>query len=195
MQVIKSTFEEDLPKEKFPQAADYCRETALAKGLEVAERVMSRDSGIDHLPDLIISSDTIVEHQGKVLEKPADEEDAFCVLSSLSGSTHNVHTGVALILPKVKDSKDQSTEGLRVGGVTVKSFAVTTEVTFDKITPEAIRAYIATGEPMDKAGSYGIQGVAGSFVTGISGCYFNVMGLPINRLCSEIDSMIRAGVL
>ena len=117
-------------------------------------------------PDtVIISADTIVELGGQLMGKPKDEADAFNMLKSLSGCTHNVHTAVTVTR----------------GDKTVTK-VVTTAVTFRDITDEEITAYIKIGEPMDKAGAYGIQGRASKFVSGIEGDYFNVVGLPVCTL-------------
>lgn len=110
------------------------------------------------------------------------------VLMSLSGDVHHVHSGVALVLPHIPDASSRT-------GHLVRSFSETTSVRFDDLSEQAIRAYVATGEPFDKAGSYGIQGKAGVFVRGIEGCYFNVMGLPINRLARELSALIDDGLL
>ena len=115
--------------------------------------------------DLIIAADTVVALEGTVLGKPVDESDAFTMLSALSGNRHYVYTGVTVIL----------------GEQVITAHEMTT-VTFRELEPEEIDRYIATGEPMDKAGSYGIQGLAALFIKGIEGDYFNVMGLPIYRL-------------
>ena len=112
---------------------------------------------------LVLGADTVVTVDGHVLGKPADEEDAARMLRLLSGKTHQVITGIAL-------------EGAR--GPLVDS--VTTEVTFSPITEAEVRAYIATGEPMDKAGAYAIQGIASRWAVEINGCYFNVVGLPVS---------------
>ncbi|KXZ42540.1 hypothetical protein GPECTOR_137g647 [Gonium pectorale] len=130
----------------------------------------------------------VVEAGGEILEKPDDAEHAFRMISSLSGRRHHVHTGVVLVLP---GEPDPST------GVPplVRAFTSTTAVTFDTLSDEAIRAYVATGEPYGKAGSYGIQGAAGAFVTGIEGCFFNVVGFPLHRFCSELMSLIEEGRL
>ncbi|PNH09971.1 Maf-like protein [Tetrabaena socialis] len=77
----------------------------------------------------------------------------------------------------------------------VRSFASTTLVTFDCLPPEAIQAYVESGEPFGKAGSYGIQGAAGAFVVGLQGCYFNVMGFPLHRFCAELAALIAEGRL
>lgn len=103
------------------------------------------------------------------------------MLLRLSGTRHCVHTGVALVFPRAKR--------------TPVTFSETTHVTFAKLSPQTIQAYIATGEPFGKAGAYGIQGVAGSFVAGIEGCFFNVVGLPLHRLCSALVPLIEDDVL
>ena len=97
--------------------------------------------------------------------KPADEMDAFKMLSALSGNRHQVYTGLTVIR----------------GEQVVTEHEMTT-VTFRELDPEEIEHYIATGEPMDKAGAYGIQGIGALLVSGIDGDYFNVMGLPVYRL-------------
>lgn len=117
-------------------------------------------------PDaLVVSSDTLVELGGKPLGKPVDEEDACAMLRELSGKTHNVHTGIALSL-----------------GGKVYSGVATTEVTFRALTDEEISAYVATGEPMDKAGAYGIQGKGGSLVAGYNGEFDTVVGFNMTLL-------------
>ena len=112
--------------------------------------------------DIVLGADTTVELDGELLEKPADAADAVRMLRRLSGRVHQVHTGICLA------SAEE----------TVLDVA-TTEVTFAQMTAVEIDAYIASGEPFDKAGGYGIQGLASKFVERIDGCYFNVMGLPI----------------
>ncbi|KAG0593298.1 hypothetical protein KC19_1G319200 [Ceratodon purpureus] len=121
------------------------------------------------------------ELQSQVLEKPFDKDDAYRMLSSLSGQKHKVYTGVALVLPNASDSAPGAPP-------LVKSFYEETEVEFAELEEEAILAYIASGEPMDKAGAYGIQGIGGSFVKCIHGCYFNIMGFPVHRyvVCSHV---------
>ena len=115
--------------------------------------------------DVIIAADTIVWHNGAILGKPRDEQEAARMLSALSGNTHQVFTGVTV----------------RRGGQ-ILSGTEETRVRFRKLTGREIDAYIATGEPMDKAGAYGAQGLASLFVEGIEGDFFNVMGLPVCRL-------------
>ena len=115
--------------------------------------------------DVVIAADTIVVCEGKVLGKPRDEADAFRILSLLSGRHHEVMTGMTV-----------------VRGDEVITHTEVTRIHFRQLHPEEIRAYIASGEPMDKAGAYGIQGGAALFADQMEGDYYNVMGLPVCRL-------------
>ena len=124
---------------------------------------------------LIIGADTIVTVDGKILGKPRDAEEAFSMLSMLQGRTHQVYTGVALITKE---------EGLQKSHV----FSEKTDVHMYPMTEQEIREYIATGEPLDKAGAYGIQGRAAVYIRKIEGDYNNVVGLPISRLYQELKS-------
>ncbi len=114
---------------------------------------------------IIISADTVVELDGKVMGKPKDKTDAFNMLKSLSGNTHNVLSGVTVMQGDKRITK-----------------TITTAVTFRDISDKEIKTYIETNEPMDKAGAYGIQGRGSKFVSGIVGDYFNVVGLPVCEL-------------
>ncbi len=118
----------------------------------------------------VIGADTVVVLNGKVLGKPKNEQDAVDMLKALSENTHEVYTGVYL-----------------VNGEKEKGFFECTKVKFCKLTDEQIAAYVATREPMDKAGSYGIQGKGCVLVEGIEGDYFNVVGFPVSRFCREFD--------
>lgn len=135
--------------------ADAVKELALRKALWVKERVGYTDG-------VILAADTLVALNGRLLGKPVDETDAFRMLSSLSGTNHQVYTGVAL-----------------VKGEKVISEVECTQVFFRPLDSREILDYIASGEPMDKAGAYGIQEKGGIFVRRIEGDYFNVLGLPI----------------
>ena len=123
--------------------------------------------------DVVIAADTIVVCDGKILGKPASQADAFQMLSMLSGKTHQVMTGMTVLFG---DKAVTCTE--------------ITDVTFRPLSDGEIRRYIATGEPMDKAGSYGIQGGAALFVEGICGDYYNVVGLPVCRLQKILAALI-----
>lgn len=114
---------------------------------------------------LLIAADTVVVLDGVILGKPADEAQALKMLTALSGRTHSVYTGVTV----------------RQGG-RIETICEVTEVTFRSLTAEECALYVATGEPMDKAGAYGIQGYGALLVKGLHGDYFNVMGLPVQRL-------------
>lgn len=116
---------------------------------------------------LVIGADTVVVFEGKILGKPSDPDEAFAVLKMLSGNTHTVYTGVTLI---------------DTGSGKKESFYEATDVTMYEVSDQEIIEYINTGEPMDKAGSYGIQGKGVFLVKGISGDYNNVVGLPVARL-------------
>jgi septum formation protein len=136
-------------------------------------------SQLSHV-DILIGADTVVESPcGAILEKPEDDADALRMLKLLSGREHAVHTGCVLI------SFDK--EGKPV---VKKRFSSTTKVTFDNVGEEELKAYIETREPFGKAGAYGIQGRAGVFVNHLIGCYFNVVGLPINRLSVELRELV-----
>lgn len=125
------------------------------------------------LDELVITADTIVYVDGMVLGKPVDEADACRMLRMLSGRTHQVITGVCLTTVDFQ-----------------KSFASVTEVTFDTLSDEEIGYYVEKYHPMDKAGSYGVQEWIGFVgVTGLKGSYYNVMGLPVQRLYKELKEL------
>ena len=115
--------------------------------------------------DIVIAADTVVALDGSVLGKPRGEADAFAMLSSLSGREHHVYTGMTVLQGDRAVTEHEETA-----------------VAFRALEPDEIWGYIATGEPMDKAGAYGIQGYGCVLVEGISGDYYNVMGLPVCRL-------------
>ena len=142
---------------------DYVRRLALEKARAAAEA--RRDRG----DDLFIGADTAVVAAHEILGKPESDEDARRMLRLLSGTTHEVHSGLALL--RQPDGIERVIEEI-------------TCVFFAPLSDDEIAAYIATGEPFDKAGGYGIQGLGGRYVTRIEGCYFNVMGLPLARLWS-----------
>jgi len=121
---------------------------------------------------VVIGADTIVTFDGQKLGKPTSKDEAFKMLSLLSGNTHEVYTGVSI-----------------QNGGTITNFNVCTKVTFYQLTDEEIHAYIQTGEPMDKAGSYGIQGFGAIFVKEIEGDYYSVVGLPISQLARQLRKL------
>lgn len=126
---------------------------------------------------LVIGADTVVAYDGQILGKPKSEDDAKRMLSMLSGNTHSVYTGVTLCLID------------KEGKVGELVFYEKTDVTMFPITEEEIDRYVATGEPMDKAGSYAIQGKSAIFIEQIHGDYNNVVGLPITRIYQKLKSV------
>ena len=123
---------------------------------------------------LIITADTIVYSHGEILEKPVDHDDAVRMISMLQGNTHQVYTGLCL---------SDSTSGLS------KSDAAVTTVTFSDMTRKEIEWYVHTKEYSDKAGGYAIQGLASQFIQGINGCYFNVVGFPVNMFYQLLKTL------
>jgi septum formation protein len=141
--------------------AENVERLALHKARHVANTIGEKEG-------IVLGADTTVAIKAHVLEKPRDSEDAERMLTMLSGNTHTVYTGVALV--EIESKREIS-------------FVEATDVTFRPLGIEEIRAYIASGSPMDKAGAYGIQEDFGAvFVTRIDGDYYNVVGLPISRL-------------
>lgn len=140
---------------------------------EVARVSGAKALAIDRGPgDILVAADTIVVCENQVLGKPRDEADAFRMLRLLSGRDHQVMTGMTVL----KDERR----------VTVTEV---TDIHFRNLSDREISAYIATGEPMDKAGAYGIQGGAALFATHLDGDYYNVMGLPVCRLAMILRSL------
>jgi septum formation protein len=164
--VLVSDFDES-NVEKTDNISRYVEEIALGKAMDVKKKVAE--------PSLIIAADTVVCLENEILGKPKDKLDAQYMLSKLSGSTHKVYTGVVLINTDT--------------GKVLKD-SVETQVFFSKLTEKQINNYIETGDPMDKAGAYGIQGKAGVFVKEIRGCYYNVVGLPLNKLNEMIEELL-----
>lgn len=160
--IVVADIEEKIPDEATPEQA--VEALALQKAQAVAD--MNKNS-------VVIGADTVVVLDGKILGKPKSEDDAIDMLSSLSGRTHTVCTGVAII-----------------NGDEAKSFVEVTEVEFHTLTADEIVAYVKTGEPMDKAGAYGIQGKGCVLVKRINGDYFNVVGLPVSKVYKELGDYI-----
>ncbi|MBE6613353.1 MAG: septum formation inhibitor Maf [Ruminococcaceae bacterium] len=159
--VIVSDCDESINTPMAPDAM--VRELALRKANAVAER---QDTARDFI---VIGADTIVWDGTHILGKPHDREDARRAISLLAGREHSVFTGIALI-------------GCDNGQLKTVTDAVESKVVFDDISPEEIEHYVASGEPMDKAGSYAIQSLGGVFVKELHGDYFNIVGLPIARM-------------
>ena len=151
--------------------AETVEKLSLDKASAVADLLQAEKE-----PQLIIGADTVVACDGEILGKPSDREDAFRMLWKLQGQTHQVYTGVTLLLKKKHTWQ-------------AHTFSEKTDVQFYPVSREELLAYIETGEPMDKAGSYGIQGGFGIYVKGICGDYNNVLGLPVCRLVYELKKL------
>ena len=125
---------------------------------------------------LVLGADTVVACDGKILGKPADTEDAAAMLTMLQGRGHEVYTGVTILYEENGERK-------------MLTFYEKTTVHFYPMTEAQIREYVATGDPMDKAGSYGIQGFCARYIRGIEGDYNNVVGLPVGRVYQELHEL------
>ena len=126
--------------------------------------------------NIVIGADTVVACDGKILGKPMDTENAACMLRMLQGRAHEVYTGVTILYEE---------DGVKKA----LTFHEKTTVHFCPMTEEQIREYVATGDPMDKAGSYGIQGICARYIRGIEGDYNNVVGLPAGRVYQELHGL------
>ena len=150
------------------------RELSEQKAAEVAGRLAEETAGGDGArPPLVIGSDTVVSIDGQILGKPADRQAAYGMLKRLQGKSHEVCTGVTLILGSKK-----------------QTFSVRTKVEVYPMTAREIEDYLDCGESMDKAGAYGIQGSFAAHIKGIQGSYTNVVGLPVGRLYQEIKQFL-----
>jgi septum formation protein len=150
-------------------ARAHVRRLAARKAHLAAPRALRRNR-----PAIVIGADTVVEVNREILGKPADVKEARRMLRLLSGRTHRVLTGLCIV--RVPDGHKME-------------HIETTRVRFLKLLSQEIDDYIATGEPFDKAGGYGIQGIGGRFVASIEGCYFNVVGLPLSRVWSMLRTL------
>lgn len=170
---------EEVITETTPEAV--VLELSRQKAQEVAAGILSYNEKNSELltPQdiLVIGADTVVAYEGKILGKPKDEQDAKQTLAMLAGKTHSVYTGVTLVF------MDQS------GRAGMDSFYEKTDVTVYPMEEAEIDRYVASGEPMDKAGSYGIQGFFAVHIQGIQGDYNNVVGLPVARFYQELKKL------
>lgn len=161
-EIIPAKSEADFPRNMHPGEAAIT--VASGKAHDILSRA-PKDS-------LILAADTVVALGGRILEKPADEAEAFAMLSALSGGSHTVYTGLVLMH----------------AGRELRRYEAT-NVHFRAIQADEIRRYIATGEPLDKAGAYGAQGIASVFIERIEGDFFNVVGLPLCTLGKMLEEL------
>ncbi|MBQ6551122.1 MAG: septum formation protein Maf [Lachnospiraceae bacterium] len=164
------------------EGEEHCAETApelltMALSKAKAEEVFEKEAAETEGPVTVLGADTVVAYGGEILGKPKSREDAFRMLRMLSGRTHQVYTGVTLI---ARDPEK---------GTRSRTFFEKTDVTFHELTDDEIWAYIDTEDPLDKAGAYGIQGIFGKHIRKIDGDYYNVVGLPIQRVYMELKTL------
>ncbi len=160
--IIPAKGEEVLPEGISPEQA------VILLSRQKAEEIYK-----EYKEEIIIASDTVVAIDGKILGKPVSEQNAAEMLRMLSGRTHSVYTGVCVI-----DERGEQ-----------YCFAEETTVEFWELSEQLISDYVASSEPMDKAGAYGIQGRGALLVKRINGCYYNVMGLPVGRLMRVLENI------
>ena len=141
-------------------------ELSFQKASEIFHKILTEDV-------VVIGADTVVSYNQKVLGKPFDKKDARNMIGQLQGNTHQVYTGVTLFYRK--DGKEDHV-----------TFCEETNVDVVNMTDEEIDAYVATNEPDDKAGAYGVQGLFARYISGVKGDYYNVVGLPVARLYTEM---------
>ncbi len=163
------------------------KELALSKAENVADDLREKQEQVKQisfdkknnvlLDTIVIGADTIVVSDGSILGKPKDEADAVRMIRSLQGRSHKVYTGVAIL--------DYDDEGKRKSVV----HAVETEVFVSPMSDEEVREYAATGEPLDKAGAYGIQGRFAAYIERIDGDYYNVVGLPVSYVYRQLKEI------
>ena len=161
--IAPSKYEEDMTLNLSPK--DLVMTLASGKANDVAT---------DRTEGIVIGVDTIVVFEGKKLGKPKDEADAVAMLKSFSGKWQDVYSGVSLIdCATKKEIRDHEV----------------TRVKFREMKDDEIKKYVATGEPMDKAGAYGIQGLSSIFIERVEGCYFNVMGFPVHNIYQNLNKL------
>ena len=165
--VVPSTVEEKITKEKPDEVVE---ELSYQKAVDVCGRLAAE--GKEDF--VVIGADTVVSAWGKILGKPSDKEEAARMLKDLQGGSHQVYTGVTLAW-KYKDMAPM-----------YATFSECTDVTMYAMTDEEIQRYVDSGEPMDKAGAYAIQGRFAAYIQGICGDYANVVGLPVGRVYQEL---------
>lgn len=185
-EVIPSQVEEEVTSKKpeevviglsFQKAGEVAARVAgqkrIGKTMDTDGRTAEGDTAKEVLT-VVIGSDTVVSSEGRILGKPRDREEAIAMLRSIQGKSHTVYTGVTLLC-----------------GTHRRSFAEETLVEVYPMTEEEIAAYADSGDSLDKAGAYGIQGQFAAYIKGIKGSYPNVMGLPIGRLYQELKQLLK----
>jgi len=169
IEIRPSNAEENLDKATYRSNPwKYAEDTAELKAQAIMKEINFQENAI------VIGTDTVVTLNSVIYEKPRDQNHAKEMLKLLSGQTQKVYSGVCIL----RGSKDKS------------KFHECTEVTFDELTQDVIEAYVDSGEPMDKAGGYGIQAQGGTLVKSIHGDYFNVVGFPLHQFCRQMGKLL-----
>ena len=174
-EIVVSDVDENIEEN---QPENYAEELAFRKAMAVMDQMIEQDREKDYL---VIGADTIVVSQEQILGKPKTKEEAVAMITMLQGNSHFVFTGVSVGVYKKQTKRIMQT-----------SFVEGTQVTIFPMNPEEIQAYVDTGDCMDKAGAYGIQGVFGKYVEMIHGDYNNVVGLPIGRLNQVLKGLAKS---
>ena len=176
---VRASCAEEKTEAKEPE--ELVKELSALKALDIWEKLSEEEKKTG----LVIGADTVVSICGAVMGKPKDREDAAGMLSLLQGRTHQVYTGVTFVYLDEKGDMDIGRKAER----RVNSFFEKTDVLVFPMSEEEITRYVDTGDPMDKAGAYGIQGIFAAYIKGIVGDYNNVVGLPVGRLYQELKKI------
>ena len=176
---VRASYAEEKTEAK--DSEELVKELSALKALDIWEKLSEEEKKTG----LVIGADTVVSICGAVMGKPKDREDAAGMLSLLQGRTHQVYTGVTFIYLDEKGDRDTGRKTER----RVNSFFEKTDVLVFPMSEEEIARYVDTGDPMDKAGAYGIQGIFAAYIKGIVGDYNNVVGLPVGRLYQELKKI------
>jgi septum formation protein len=172
---LGSKFEENLPK---TNPIDYVNNTCNGKFEEILQNIQNKDKDIE----ILITSDTIVVHKDKILEKAKNNEDIYEWFRSYSESNVKCYTSVII------GFISKNSEGFIVNKK--RQFLTETAINFSKIDEESIKSYIDSGEPFNKAGGFGIQGIGSILIKEIQGCYYNVVGFPVNNFFINLKEML-----
>ena len=176
---VRASYAEEKTEAK--DSEELVKELSALKALDIWEKLSEEEKKTG----LVIGADTVVSICGAVMGKPKDREDAAGMLSLLQGRTHQVYTGVTFIYLDEKGDRDTGRKTER----RVNSFFEKTDVLVFPMSEEEIARYVDTGDPMDKAGAYGIQGIFAADIKGLAGDYNNVVGLPVGRLYQELKKI------
>lgn len=174
---VRVSDKEEVYHSEMPE--EIVKELALMKAENIAEEIVKEQGKTERkaADTVIIGADTVVVLDQKILGKPEDEENAYRMLRSLQGRAHEVYTGVAVLCCDGEQTK------------VARCHAVRTEVYVHDMTDDEIRGYIASGEPADKAGGYGIQGIFAKYIDRIDGDYYNVVGLPVSYVYQTLKEI------